>query len=62
MDVALNGSGSRVIEAFAQQNVGVKKKLQFLRKMKGRYFQLAVHPFGSRVLEKCWAVVRHWNG
>ncbi|KAJ8774247.1 hypothetical protein K2173_009678 [Erythroxylum novogranatense] len=55
IEVAKDGGGARVIEAFLDSNTSAKLKRRLIMKLRGHFGELAMHSSGSFTVEKCFA-------
>ena len=54
--VAVDPSGSRVLEAFLESPAPSKLKKKLLKKMRGHYAAAALTPAGNYLVEKCFTL------
>lgn len=54
LETAKDGAGARVIEAFLGSNASDKQKKKLIKKLKGHFGELAMHPLGSFTVGKCF--------
>ncbi|KAK9150888.1 hypothetical protein Syun_009197 [Stephania yunnanensis] len=55
LETAKNAGGARVIESFLCSGISAKQKCKLIAKLQGYFGELAMHPSGSFLVEKCFS-------